>query len=271
MIVDSHVHLMTNATGWYAYKKDAGASDARPWDADATVRLLDESGIDRCFLFTLGGLYGFNDWRAANDEVARAAAAHPARLIPFCTAFPNQSPEGAAAEIRRCLDAGFQGVKFHPWLQSFPANSAYLYPVLELCGERRVPVIFHTGTPPYSQPFQVAEQARRFPGVPFIIGHFGKIMFLDAVRAAELYPNIYLETSGAQVCDLQFALERIGPGRILFGTDLPIGGAPSARWNTVKIASAVPDESARRAIMGENAVRLIGAGSAGGTKPDSLL
>jgi predicted TIM-barrel fold metal-dependent hydrolase len=257
MIVDAHVHLMSDATGWYAYKKSAGGSDARVWDAEATVRLLDESGIDQCFLFTLGGLYGFNDWRTANDEVARAAADFPDRLIPFCTAFPNQSPEGAAREVERCLDGGFKGVKFHPWMQSFPANSAYLYPALELCGRRRVPVIFHTGTPPYSQPFQVAEQARRFPDVPFIIGHFGKIMFLDAVRSAELYANVYLETSGAQVCDLQFALERIDPARILFGTDLPIGGAPSAKWNMVKIASAVRDETTRQAILGGNALRLI--------------
>jgi predicted TIM-barrel fold metal-dependent hydrolase len=257
MIIDAHVHLMTDPTGWYAYKKSAGGSDSRPWDAEATVRLLDESGIERCFLFTLGGLYGFNDWCAANDEVARSAAAFPDRLIPFCTAFPNQNPRDAAREIERCLDAGFKGVKFHPWLQGFPANSAYLYPALELCNARRVPVIFHTGTPPYSQPFQVAEQAKRFPDVPFIIGHFGKIMFLDAVRSAELYPNVYLETSGAQVCDLRYALERIGADRILFGTDLPIGGAPSAKWNMVKIRSAVPDETAFRDIMGENAQRIV--------------
>jgi uncharacterized protein len=256
MIVDAHVHLMTDSTGWYAYKKAAGGSDARTWDAAATVRLLDESGIDQCWLFTLSGLYGFNDCRAANDQVIEAARQHPDRLIPFCTAFPNQDPQAAAVEIRRCLDLGCKGVKFHPWLQSFPANSAYLYPSLELCGERRIPVLFHTGTPPYSQPFQVMEQARRFPHVPLIIGHFGKIMFLDAVRSAELCPNVYLETSGAQVADLQFALERIAPERILFGTDLPIGGAASAKWNITKIASAIPDSAVLRGIFGENARKL---------------
>ncbi len=256
MIVDAHVHLMTDSTGWYAYKKSAGGSDARLWDAGATVHLLDDSGIDQCWLFTLSGLYGFNDYRAANDQVMEAAKQYPDRFIPFCTAFPNQDAEAAAAEIRRCLDQGCKGVKFHPWLQSFPANSSYLYPTLELCADRRIPVLFHTGTPPYSQPFQVMEQARRFPAVPFVIGHFGKIMFLDAVRSAELCPNVYLETSGAQVADLQFALEHIGAERILFGTDLPIGGAPSAKWNMVKIASAVPDPASRSAIFGENARRL---------------
>jgi len=258
MIVDAHVHLMTDTTGWYAYKKSAGGSDARAWDAGATVRLLDDSGIDRCWLFTLAGLYGFNDCASANDQVIEAARQYPDRFVPFCTAFPNQDAAAAAAEIRRCLDLGCRGVKFHPWLQSFPANSAYLYPALELCAERRIPVLFHTGTPPYSQPFQVMEQARRFPDVPFVVGHFGKIMFLDAVRSAELCPNVWLETSGAQVADLQFARERVGVDRILYGTDLPIGGAASAKWNRVKIASAIPDAAEQAAIFGGNALRLIG-------------
>ena len=69
MILDAHVHLMSDATGWYAYKKGAGGSDSKAWDAAATVSLLDECGIDRCYLFTLGGLYGFNDCSAANDEM----------------------------------------------------------------------------------------------------------------------------------------------------------------------------------------------------------
>ena len=107
------------------------------------------------------------------------------------------------------------------------------------------------------------EQARRFPRVPFTIGHFGKIMFPDAVRSAELYGNVYLETSDAQVADLQYAIERIGTERILFGTDLPIGGAASAKWNFVKIASAVPEQRDREAIFGINALRLIGGVTSG--------
>lgn len=257
MIIDSHVHLITNVTGYYAYKKSAGAFDSQIWDADRIVRLMDEVGYDRCFLLTLSGLYGFNDWRLANDEVAAAVRRYPDRLIGFCTNWPNQDPEGAVQELLRCLDLGLTGVKYHPWLQSFPANSAYLYPTLEVTSKHHLPVLFHTGTPPYSQPFQVMEQARRFPETPFIIGHFGKLLFLDAVRSAELYPNIYLETSGAQVADLAFAVQRMPAERILFGTDLPVGGAPAGKWNLAKLNSAPLSDEQRRLILGENAVRLM--------------
>jgi predicted TIM-barrel fold metal-dependent hydrolase len=221
MIIDSHVHLITSTAGYYAYKKAAGVSDSQIWDAERIVRLMDEVGYDRCFLLTLAGLYGFNDHRKANDEIADAVRRFPDRLIGFATTYPHQDPDAAAVELERSLAMGLRGLKFHPWLQSFPANSAYLYPCLEICAKHAIPVLFHTGTPPYSQPFQVMEQAKRFPRAPFIIGHFGKLMFLDAVRSAELCPNVYLETSGAQVADITFALEHIPAKRILFGTDLP--------------------------------------------------
>jgi predicted TIM-barrel fold metal-dependent hydrolase len=257
MIVDSHVHLITSVTGYYAYKKSAGAFDSQIWDAERIVRLLDEVGFDRCFLLTLAGLYGFNDRRGANDEIAAAVRRFPDRFIGLATNWPNEDPEGAAQELLRCLDLGLRGVKYHPWLQSFPANSAHLYPTLEITSKYRLPVLFHTGTPPYSQPFQVMEQARRFPETPFIIGHFGKLLFLDAVRSAELCSNVYLETSGAQVADLAFALERIPAERILFGTDLPVGGPAAGRWNLAKLESAPLSSAQRRLILGENAMRLM--------------
>lgn len=258
MIIDSHVHLITDTTGYYAYKKASAVTDSEVWDADRLVALMDDLGIARSFLLTLAGLYGFNDHRKANDEVAAAVRRYPTRFVGFATTFPNQDPVGARDELRRSIqELGLRGLKFHPWLQSFPANSAYLHPSLELCQAHRLPVLFHTGTPPYSQPFQVMEQAKRFPGVPFIVGHFGKLIFLDAIRAAELCPNIYLETSGAQVADIAFALERISVDRILFGTDLPIGGAPAGRWNLVKIRSAVPSARDLAAILGGNAERLM--------------
>jgi predicted TIM-barrel fold metal-dependent hydrolase len=252
------VHLITDTRGYYAYKKTAKVSDAENWDADRIVALMDDLGMARCFLLTLAGLYGFNDTRRANDEVARAVQDHPGRFVGFATTFPNEDPEGSAKELRRGVEVlGLRGLKFHPWLQAFPANSSYLYPCLEVCQQYRLPVLFHTGTPPYSQPFQVMEQALRFPDVPFIIGHFGKLIFLDAVRAAERCPNVFLETSGAQVADLQFALQRIPVSRILFGTDLPIGGAAAGRWNLVKMRSAFTLDADLSAVLGGNAERLV--------------
>jgi predicted TIM-barrel fold metal-dependent hydrolase len=150
------------------------------------------------------------------------------------------------------------GIKFHPWLQDFPANSGLLQPVYEQASRYRLPILFHTGTPPYAQPAQVAQWASDYPDVQFIIGHFGKLLWLDAVRSAMQHPNIYLETSGAQVSDLETAVDLLGADRIVFGTDLPIGGAAAGRWNLDKIRATPISDKAKQRLLGSNILEILG-------------
>ncbi|NTW99906.1 MAG: amidohydrolase family protein, partial [Geobacteraceae bacterium] len=60
----------------------------------------------------------------------------------------------------------------------------WLKPVYEQASRYHLPILFHSGSPPYTQPFQIVEYADEYPEVQFIIGHFGKLIWLDSVRAA---------------------------------------------------------------------------------------
>ena len=42
----------------------------------------------------------------------------------------------------------------------------------------------------------------------------------DALVVAQECPNVYLETSWTAVYDLQAMVEKLGPQRVMFGTDL---------------------------------------------------
>jgi predicted TIM-barrel fold metal-dependent hydrolase len=66
--------------------------------------------------------------------------------------------------------------------------------------------------------------------VPFVIPHFGAGLFREALMAADAAPNIMLDTSSSNSWIkfnpgltlrevLARALECVGPGRLLFGTD----------------------------------------------------
>jgi predicted TIM-barrel fold metal-dependent hydrolase len=79
-------------------------------------------------------------------------------------------------------------------------------------------------------PLEVQPLALAFPTVPFIIPHFGAGFFREALMAADMCPNIYLDTSSSNswirytpglTLEAVFstALEVIGPSRLLFGTD----------------------------------------------------
>jgi predicted TIM-barrel fold metal-dependent hydrolase len=69
------------------------------------------------------------------------------------------------------------------------------------------------------------------------------------------YENIMLETSGGHTHVLQFALERIGPRRVVFGSEFPLQhpSVALAKYRAVGI-----DPVAWRQIAWENPCRLLG-------------
>jgi len=247
MIIDAHTHLLTPDLQVYSYPQTEWSEE---WEAEKLVRIMDEVGLDAAVVFT-GFALSLSGYSIANDSIAKAARRFQSRLIGFGTVHPRE--EDAVSEAERCFgELGLRGLKFHPWLQSFAANDRGLQPILEVAGRHRAPVMFHTGTPPYTQPLQVAEHADRFPDVNLIMGHFGKLLWWDAVRAAMKHDNVYLETSGAQVADLEVALENLGAERLLFGSDLPIGGADSFHWCLSKIRVLSISDEEKGLILGRN-------------------
>jgi uncharacterized protein len=258
MIIDAHVHLMEpEKAPSYAYLKKTGGDWGQVWDADRIVDLLDECGFDKAVIFSGTGLYPNVDYRHYNDHLAREVRKHPDRLIGFGIVDLKGDPEAAGEVPRIVEELGLMGLKFHNWLQAYPANSSTLKPVYEQASRYRLPIIFHTGTPPYTEPAQVVEWADEYPDVQFIIGHFGKLIWLDAVRGAMKHPNVYLETSGAQVSDIEIAVELLGEDRIVFGTDLPVGGAAAVKWDVDKIRSARMGEQARARIFSQNILDIL--------------
>jgi len=259
MIIDAHVHLMEpEKSPSYAYLKKTGGDWGQVWDGARIVGLLDDCGFDKAVVFSGTGLYPNVDYRAYNENTAREARRFPDRLIGFGILDLKGDPDAAQEVPRMVEEQGLLGIKFHNWLQAYPANSATLKPVYEQASRYRLPIIFHTGTPPYTEPAQVVEWADEYPDVQFIIGHFGKLIWLDAVRGAMKHSNVYLETSGAQVSDIEIAVEALGEERIVFGTDLPVGGAAAGKWDVDKINSARIGERAKARIFSQNILAILG-------------
>ena len=81
---------------------------------------------------------------------------------------------------------------------------------------------------------------------------------METHAAAAQYSNVYLETSGGQVSDIEIAVELLGEDRIVFGTDLPIGGAAAGKWNVHKINAARISDRAKERILGQNILEILG-------------
>jgi len=191
---------------------------------EQVIGLMNETGINKAVAMTIQGLV-VDLGERTNDEIAEAVAKFPNRLIGFATVNPWTGEE-AVEEVKRAVTRlGLKGLKFHSWLQGFPAHSEILYPIFDLAAKLKIPATFHSGTPPYAQPLQIADLAEHYPDVPIILAHFGMAdLWVTAIKAAKRLDNLYLETSGNVIAPaLEAAVREVGADRMIFGTDGPWG------------------------------------------------
>lgn len=85
--------------------------------------------------------------------------------------------------------------------------------------------MIHTGHPPFSLPWSVAQLADIYPDLPMVMIHMGhgNGMFIQsALDMAKKYPNLYLETSGMPMhTKIKESYRDIGSDRIMWGLDAP--------------------------------------------------
>lgn len=243
MILDVHCHLFER----FEY--------LRGLSLDEMVDAMDDAGIGRAVLFTLAGL--FKEYQKHNDEIAAQAARYPDRFIPFATVNPRDG-DVALREMERCVkDLDFKGFKLHPWMTSFPANSPASLDVARQGEALGVPFIIHSGTPPTSSPLQIAEMARVAPSTTFILAHMGlPDLWKEAIRAAERYPNILLETAGTPSLAIRVAVERLGADRVVYGSDMPFGDRCNVFFQIQKIRDLHLGSEAESSILCGNAEKL---------------
>jgi len=214
-------------------------------NGDKLVSWMDEAGIDRAIILPI-------DLRLLTDEPAafdqnyptieqknrtyfEATQRHSGRIYSCAGVDPRR--RGAADLFRKGVEEwGMVGLKLHPTAGYYP-HDPQCYPMYEAAREMGVPVIIHSGNEPaplkcmYSQPKYIDTIAADFPEVTFIIAHCGHGWYKEAVDLASMKPNIYCDFCGWQAeyltgpdyffGPLRYALDFLGPWRVLFGTDGP--------------------------------------------------
>lgn len=219
----------------------------RPFDARRILDRMDAAGVDKAMVCSLAQ-------RIENDFLIDLVAQHPDRLFGFGQVIPQN--DGAEDEIHRFADAGLPGLKLHPSLHGYMASDhGILDPIFEVCRERGLIVLFNALDDAFCAPFAIEEIAKYYPEVPTIIAHMGAVWNVpDAITVAERNPNIYLDTSATLLSDVKRAYGRLGPDKIIMGTEWPGSDFDLERF---KIGKAIPDEADRAKIEGLNMARLL--------------
>lgn len=168
-----------------------------------------------------------DDVSYGNEAMRAIEAAHPDRVRGYTTVNPNFTAH-AVREIEIGADHGLTGIKL---AASRRANDPLLDPVCELADHHRVPILHHVwqhrrGEVPgqeISDALDLAALSSRWPRVQFILAHIGGGGdWAHSLRALAQVPNIWVDLSGSGVDRgmLELCLECVGPGRLLWGTDL---------------------------------------------------
>jgi predicted TIM-barrel fold metal-dependent hydrolase len=206
-----------------------------------------------------------------NDWLASLAERFPGVLMGFGSIDPFAA--GVVAEMERCRDLGLKGLKFHPTMQRFDPGESRFSPLWAKAEELGLVCLFHTGTcgiaagTPgaggtkirYSHPGFLDSIGADFPGLTLIAAHFGWPWFMECLAIALHKSNVFIELSGWAPKYLPPEVVReIGKrlnGQTLFGSDYPFISLD--RWFQEFENLGLPEE-ARRAILVENASRLLG-------------
>ncbi|MCW5978171.1 MAG: amidohydrolase family protein [Bryobacteraceae bacterium] len=251
-VLDAHVHFFSH--GFFtllARQKDGltleSMTSTLGWDmpppeperlARRWVEELDRHGVERAAL--IASLPG--------DEasVAAAVAAYPDRFFGYFMV--NPCAQDASARCRSALASGLRGVCLFPAMHRYSLHDERVGPVLDVaastpgaivfihCGVLSVGVRNRLGLPSpfdmrFSNPIDVHALALRYPGVTFVLPHFGAGYFREALMVCGLCPNVCLDTSSTnswmrynpRPLDLKAVFERAldvaGSRRLLFGTD----------------------------------------------------
>jgi hypothetical protein len=248
VIVDGHAHVSATDYG------------------NVTVLLaqLDEAGIGRV-LCVPGGMVDVRQFSRFLSGRLRPDPAIPNHLVYDALERHGDrvyglvciNPHDKTAALRMMEDGfrhGCRGVKLAPLVHRSRFDEPVLAEAAAACGERGFPVYSHVVSEPGMTTADYAAFARRHPGTSFILGHMG---FgpgdVDAIDFAAELANLHLETSLGNYLIIRDALARLGPRKLIFGSEFPLGH-PKAELENVRLL----DPAAHEAIMGGNILRLIG-------------
>ena len=157
-------------------------------------------------MFTVDTEFEIGRRRIPNEEVLDAAKANSDIMIAFGSVDPHKGKMGLR-EVRKLIDAGVGGFKFHPTCQGFYPNDRMAYPYYEAMAEAKLPVIFHSGHSgmgsglrggggmrlKYSNPMFLDDVAADFPDMTIIIAHPSWPWQDEALSVCLHKPNVYID------------------------------------------------------------------------------
>lgn len=177
-------------------------------DCSKLITQMDKAGINKSVLLMLDGGVGFNQEKISLEENykihRRVLDKYPDRFVVFGGTDPRRGQEAFELFSKSILDWGFKGLKLYPPM-GYAMNDPGLNKYYELCNERCLPVLIHTGPSlpsmknHYADIKHIRTIASTYPKISFIMAHAGNNITEELISILEEFPNVYIDFSGFQI------------------------------------------------------------------------
>ena len=199
-----------------------------------------------------GALLMSTDW-GANEALLSQIRAYRGPLVFRFAYWVDPTDEGAFPALEACQD-DVAALKVHPSFLRRPVSDEAFRPFLARAEALGLPVVVHCGRWREIAGFEHALRvAEAHPELRLVLSHMGgdePLLVREAIAAIRerALENVFLGTESVrQYWVVQEALDRLGPGRIVFGSDYNLNH-PAAFLALVRALDG--DEVAKAAILG---------------------
>ena len=201
------------------------------------IEIIDKWKIERALLFS--------SIPGDEDSVVKAVQAFPTRFAGIFSIDPNSNLLMSNAEKRLRTDK-LRGILLTPSLFHISVNDSWLDPLFQLCQDTKAIVFAQFGkvtikpreyagmqtyaNEDYSNPKDLIPVAKKYPGIRFVIPHFGGGRLDEMLEVGKEAPNVYVDSAGSNSWladhpskpDLRTVFQKTlavyGAGRVLFGS-----------------------------------------------------
>ena len=275
-VIDTHFHIGVNVINSFT--------------EEYLIGFLDKYAIDIQILFQVneGFTHRTPEWNPyiGNDYISKVQKMYPERVIGLATVNPwLQSPKyhsypysmrnkpwtktkssPAIEEVERSIsELGLNGLKMHPLEHNYVFNSSgIVFPILEKLVEmqkktaiKMIVVVHGAGDSLNNSPDAIADTAKHFPELLFIMAHSGFIWgYATVARLISPLKNVMFDlTTCAQKSVVLEAFEKSGAKRFTAGTDGPFA-TPTVKDAIVE--DLTKDEEEKQLILGGNLAKYFG-------------
>ena len=259
-IIDAHCHIYPEKIAAKAAVSVGNFYREEPACGGTVEELLEKGsavGVDRFVVQSVATAP--KQVASINAFIAGEVEKHNGKLIGFGTLHPES--EDIRGDLEHLCDLGLKGVKLHPDIQGFKIDDYRCLKIYELCEEKGLPILMHTGDYRYdmSNTNRLIPVLKIYTGLTLIGAHFGGWSMWE--RASEELvdlPNVLVDCSSSlsyiPIETSREIIRRYGAERVLFGTDFPL----HSPIDEMRLFEALElEEWEKEAILGGNVKRLL--------------